>query len=164
MFSTLRIDSLLYIIDKNSKKFSIVRNPKPSAPYPEYKTAIPLPTTPMFVDVEGEDGNNAVSFKKLPANLSSHEYNGVFVTESREAAQAELEAMKTKSHAVIESVPYHEEIVKFCDETIPLVNPSVAQDKERENRLHSLESRMGSMEAVLSEMNSTLKSLKNAQP
>ncbi len=117
----------------------------------------------MLVDIEGEDGNSAVKYTGVPANASSHESKGVFVTESREAAQAELEAMRTKSRAVIESVPYNEKIIAFCDATLPQVNPAIAQDRERENRLNGLEDRIGGIEALLSEMNGTLKNLKPQQ-
>lgn len=164
MFSTLRTASLLYVIDKNGDmRFSIVRNPKVSAPYPEYKTAIPMPNAPMLVDITGEDGNSTVNYMKIPASLSSHESGGIFITESREAAQAELEAMTTKSKAVLDSIPYHKSVIEFCDKTLPAVNPSIAQEKERENKLNSLEARMGNIETTLSELNSTLKNLKTAQ-
>lgn len=164
MFSTLRQDSLLYVIDKNSqRRFYTVRNPKVSAPYPEFKTAFPTPGTPMFVDVDGEDGNTAVKFAKLPAAMSAHEFNGIFVTENRDAVQAELEAMKAKSKSVLDSREYHEEIIAFCDETLPLVNPNIAQERDRENRLESLEGRMGNIETLLSELNGTIKNLKPQQ-
>lgn len=164
MFSTLRQGSLLYVIDKNGDmRFSIVRNPKVSAPYPEYKTAIPMPNTPMFVDIDGEDGNSTVKYTKMPATLSSHEHGGIFITENREAAQAELEAMTTKSKAVLDSIPYHKSVIAFCDKTLPVVNPSIAQDKERENKLNLLETRMAGIENSLSELNNTLKNLKTAQ-
>lgn len=164
MFSTLRQDSLLYVIDKNGEmRFSVVRNPKPSAPYPKFKTAIPMPNTPMLVDVDAEDGTGSVKFTELPAAMTSHESNGIFVTESKEEAQAELEAMAAKSRAVIESVPWHEKVAAFCENTLPQVNPGIAQDRDRDNRLSSLEKKMDSIEALMSEMSGTLKSLKPQQ-
>lgn len=164
MFSTLRQDSVLYVIDKNGDmRFSIVHSPKSSAMYPEYKTAIPMPNAPMFVDIEGDDGGSKVAFTKVPATQSSHEYNGIFITESREAAQAELEAMASKSKAHIDSVKYHEGVMAFCDKTLPLVNPTIAKEKENDNRLQSLESQMINMNTVLSEVSEFIKKLKPTQ-
>ena len=39
------------------------------------------------------------------------------------------------------------------------LNPSIAKEQERENKMNTLESRMNSMEALLAEMSKNIKSL-----
>lgn len=164
MFNSTRQESFLYVIDKKSPmRYYTVTNLKVSAPYPEFKTAFPMPGAPMFVDIEGTDGNLPVKFTKLPASQQVHEFNGVFITESRDALQAELEAMRKRSMDELDSRGYHEAVVAFCDNTLPLVNPEIARSRDNDNRLHSLESQLGEMKNTMSEMSEILKSLKTPQ-
>ena len=83
------------------------------------------------------------------------------ISDSREAMNAEIEAMRENSRKIIDSVDYNRTVVEQCGVMLEQLNPSMAQDRERENRLSGLEERMGSMEAVLAEMNKTLKKMAN---
>jgi hypothetical protein len=164
MFSSLRQDSLFYILDKRGKPtLTVARVAAVSNPAPKYSpNANPLlngmeTTVDITVSVDGQN----TDFKKVPSNLSIYGENGIVISDSRDAMNAEIEAMRENSRKIIDSVDYNKTVVEQCGVMLEQLNPSMAQDRERENRLSGLEERMGSMEAVLAEMNKTLKKMAN---
>lgn len=167
MFSSLRQDSLFYILDKRSKPtLTVARVAAVSNPAPKYSPGT-NPLNPLLNGMEttvditvNVDGQNT-DFRKVPSNLSIYGENGIVISDSREAMNAEIEAMRENSRKIIDSVDYNRTVVEQCGVMLEQLNPSMAQDRERENRLSGLEERMGSMEAVLAEMNKTLKKMAN---
>lgn len=166
MFSSLRQDSLLYVLNrKENPTLSVGKVVSVSAPTPKY----PNTYTTMMQGIETTiditvniDGSN-VDFKKIPSNLIIYGDSGMVISETREAMMSEIETMKTNSRNVIESVDYHKRVLECCDTMLEQLNPSLAKEREQENKLNSLETRMGKIEDVLAEMNGTLKSIKGKE-
>ena len=155
MFSGLRASSLFYILEKGESpilkvgQVSSVSNPTPK--YGQY------PTTPMFgqqmetvVDISVKVGDETVDFKQLPSNLSiANLGQNVVVSESKEAMNAEVEAMLRNSRSILESVPFHESVIASCDGILRELNPQFAKEKIQEEKIGALEERMGGIEGTL---------------
>lgn len=163
MFSSLRQDSIIYILDKKNKPaLSTGRVISVSAITPKYPTSFnnPLGNIETTVDITvNMDGVN-MDFKKIPSSLSIYGDNGFVISETKEAMISEIEMMKNNSKNIIESIEYHKSILDSCDEMLEKLNPNLAKEKENELKMNSLETRMSNIETVLAEMNDTLKTMK----
>ena len=167
MFKTIRQEGLIYILDKRALPTMILKTGRVSAvtaPVPKYSPNV-NPMNPLINGVETTvditvdiDGQN-VEFKKVPSNLSIYGDNGVLISESKDAVMAEIDAMRESSRRRIDGIDNDKKIIEQCDIVSAQLNPSIAKEREREDKMNTLENRMNSIEAVLSEMNRTLKDL-----
>jgi len=158
-------DSLYVLNRKDNPTLSIGRVISVSAPLPKYPNTYtnPMSGIETTVDITASvDGSN-VDFKKIPSNLVIYGDSGIVISETREAMISEIETMKSNSRNIIESVDYHKRVLECCDTMLEQLNPSLAKEREQENKLNSLEARMGKIEDVLAEMNGTLKSIKGKE-
>ena len=115
MFQSLRQSNIFYILQKGENpELKMGQVVSVSNPQPKYGQYVPGQTygqnMETVVDVSVKVGEETIDFKQLPANLSIANFgaNGVVVSESREAMNAEVESMLRISRGGIESVPYHE--------------------------------------------------------
>ena len=156
----------MYVLNrKDNPTLSIGRVISVSAPLPKYPNTYtnPMSGIETTVDITASvDGSN-VDFKKIPSNLVIYGDSGIVISETREAMISEIETMKSNSRNIIESVDYHKRVLECCDTMLEQLNPSLAKEREQENKLNSLETRMGKIEDVLAEMNGTLKSIKGKE-
>lgn len=169
MFSTLRQENLLYILDKRALPVITLKTGRVSAvtaPVPKYSPNV-NPLNPLINGVETTvditvdiDGQN-VDFKKVPSNLSIYGDNGILISESKDAVCAEIDAMRDSSRKRIDGVDNDKKIIEQCDIISAQLNPSIAKEREREDKMNTLETRMNSMEAMLAEMSENIKSLVN---
>ena len=157
MFQSLRQNSLFYVLEKGEKlklKIGYVENV--SNPQPKYNQF----TTPygnqneMVVDIKVKIDDSIVEFKQLPANLSiaNSDNNNVVVSENKDAMSAEIEAMLRSSRTIIESVPYHQQVIADCDIILRELNPQFKKEKEQEEKINALEGRMGNIDDKLNKM------------
>lgn len=163
MFSSLRQENILYILDKRNKpSLTVARVAAVSNPVPKYS---PNPLNPLLngvettVDITVNIDGQTMDFKKVPSNLSIYGENGIVISESRDAMNAEIEAMRETSRKVIESVDYNKTVIEQCAVMLEQLNPSMAQDRERENRILGLESEVKDLKAMIAEMGANIKSL-----
>lgn len=70
----------------------------------------------------------------------------------------EVESMLRNSKNIIESIPYHKEVLNACDEMMKELNPQLAKEKEQEEKIAMLETKMGGMENILLEIHQKLNS------
>ncbi len=165
MFSALRQGNLFYILNKCDKSNGdlpslkvgrVVSVEKPVSKYGNNYTnytGIPQFGEEMVVDFSVVvDGEN-IDFKKLPANLSIADLgNGVIISESQEAMNAETEAMFSESSKAIDMVPYHQGVLDCRDAIRKILNPQYAKDREQEEKINALENKMGGIENTLQDM------------
>ena len=156
MFSGLRQGNLFYILEKEEGlKLKVGQVVKISNPQPRFNQYTqPFGQTDSVVDVSVKIGNETLDFKQLPATQSIANFgqNGVVVSESREAINAEVEAMLRSNRQVIESVPYCEKMIADCDAILRELNPHFAKEKEQEEKIGALEKQIGGIENTLSSM------------
>lgn len=163
MFSALRQGSSFFILDKtNVPKLKIGSVVSVSQPMPKYNnTYVPGHNyTETVVDVVVKVNEEELKFEKLPSNLSIANFGqtGIVVSESKEAMNGEVESMLRNSKNIIESVPYHKDVLIACDEMMKELNPQLAKEKEQEQKIAMLENRMGGMESTLQDIHKLLNS------
>lgn len=166
MFSALRQGSSFFILDKtNVPKLKIGSVVSVSQPMPKYNnTYVPGHNyTETVVDVVVKVNEEELKFEKLPSNLSIANFgqSGIVVSESKEAMNGEVESMLRNSKNIIESVPYHKDVLIACDEMMKELNPQLAKEKEQEQKIAMLENRMGGMESTLQDIHKLLNSALN---
>lgn len=105
-----------------------------------------------------DSGEETMEFKQLPATLSIANFgsSGVVVSESREAMNAEVEAMLRTSKQVLESIPYHESVIASCDDMLKVLNPQLAKEKAQEEKIGALEQKVSGMEGTLTDIREML--------
>lgn len=161
MFSSLRQGSLFYILEKSEKPILKIGNVvSVGNPTPKYNTSY-LPNQNQYetiVDVVVKVGDEEVKFEKLPSQLSIANFgnSGVVVSESKEAMNAEVEAMLRISNQVIDSVPYHQNVISSCDGILRELNPQFAKEKEQEEKIGLLEQKMDGMDKTLANISKML--------
>lgn len=163
MFSALRQGASFFILEKtNVPKLKIGSVVSVSQPMPKYNnTYVPGHNyTETVVDVIVKVNEEELKFEKLPSNLSIANFgqSGIVVSESKEAMNGEVESMLRNSKNIIESVPYHKDVLIACDEMMKELNPQLAKEKEQEQKIAMLENRMGGMESTLQDIHKLLNS------
>jgi len=160
MFSSLRQDSLIYVLNKkDSPTLSIGRVVSVSAPAPKYPATFtnPMANIESTVDITVSIDGSSYDFKKIPSQLSIYGDSNAVISETREAMASEIETMRSNSQNIIDSADYHRKVIESCSGMLEQLNPSLAKEREQENRLTSLESKLGNIESSLAELNILLK-------
>lgn len=165
MFSSLRQDAIIYVLDKrNLPALTVGRVASVSNPMQKYSTNFNPVIGNGFettVDITVNIDNTTADFKKVPSNLSIYGENGIVISESKEAMMAEVESVQAASKKALEMVDYHNKVIPACDEIMAKLNPSIAKDKEQEKKISQLEQQIANMSAVLSKMNETFEKFTN---
>lgn len=157
MFSALRSGSPFYILEKaNEPKLKIGSVVSVSQPTPKYSNSF-VPNQQfgdMVVDIVVKVADEEFKFEKLPSNLSIANFgqSGVVVSESKEAMNTEVEGMLRASKQILDSIPYHEKVLSECDVILRELNPQFAKEKEQEEKIASLEVKVGGMEGKLDQI------------
>lgn len=154
MFSALRQGSSLYILYKNDEpelkigQVTSVSSPNTYSPY------LTTNTIDVTVKIDGE----TTEFKQLPSALSIANYNNgnTIVSESREQMCQEVENMLRTSKQIIDSIPYHEKVVYCGEEILKKLSPQFAQQKDQEDKINNLESKVGGIEKKLDSISEML--------
>ena len=159
MFSGLRNNNILYILEKTDDGLKVqtgqvvsVSNPQPK--YKQFNATTPNFTAQpeMVVDVKVKVDNEDLEFKQLGANLSIANSGNLIVSDSREAINAEVDGIVAMSRQHIEATPFHEKIIATSDEVKRIINPAFAKEKEQEEKIGMLEEKMSGIEGTLNQM------------
>lgn len=159
MFSGLRNNNILYILEKTDNGLKVqtaqvvsVSNPQPK--YQQFNATTPNFTVQpeMVVDVKVKVDNEELEFKQLGANLSIANSGNMIVSDSREAINAEIDGIVAMSRQHIEATPFHEKIIATSDEVKRIINPAFAKEKEQEEKIGMLEEKMSGIEGTLNQM------------
>lgn len=166
MFSNVRQQSLFYILEKGEKSnIKIGQVESVSQPIPKYQTSYPTfgQQLEMVVDIKVKVNDELVEFKQLPSNLSIYNYNqnGVVVSDSKDAINAEIEGMLKNSQKHIEDVPFHEKNIVCCKEMLKVLNPQFAKEEEQQKRIGDIEVKMNGIESTLKGIQDMLMSIAN---
>lgn len=156
MFSALRQNSVVYILDKKDtpvlKKGTVVSVTAPRAKTQGFYSN-PLD---MVVDINVNVDSTQETLKNIPANLSIASDGTMAISETREAMCAEVESMLTISKQVIESVPYHNKVIESCDGMLKELNPQFAKERQQEEKISALETKIGGIETSIGDMKQML--------
>lgn len=166
MFSGLRQNGIIYLLDKGEKptlkvgQVKSVSNPTPRFAQPYSYT----PNNEMYVDLKIAIGDEEVELKQLPASQTIANQGSLVVADNREAMTAEVEAMLKTSRSVVESVDYHKGVIEACDSMLQTLNPSIAKERAQEAKIGALETKVSEMGDALSDIKTMLTKALNVSP
>ena len=156
MFQGLRTNSLFYVLDKgenpNLQIGQVVSVSNPQTKYPTFNNGFTPQPMETVVDVKVKLGDDEVDFKQLPANGHIANDKSLVVSDNKEAMSAEVDAMLRQSKAILESVDYHERVVKSCEGMLLQRNPQIAKEKEQTEKINKLEGKVSGIEGKIDKM------------
>ena len=156
MFSALRQGNLFYILEKGeSPKLRVGYVVSVSTPQPKYNTNYQhFGNMESTVDITVKIGDEQQEFKQVPSSLSiaSFNTNNVVISETKEAMSQEVESILKASKQIIESIPYHEKAIVACEDMLKELNPQFAKQKDQEEKINNLETKVGGIESKLDDI------------
>lgn len=163
MFSTLRQNSPIYILDKKGSpvlKKGIIESVSPQRSKSGSFYGQPLD---MVVDIVVNVDSTKEEFKNIPASFSIANDGNLVISESKEAMSTEVDSMLSISKQILESVDYHQEVIEKCEQILKDLNPQFAKDKLQEEKINSLEERIGGVENTLGDIKDMLSKALNSK-
>ena len=161
MFSNLRTNSQVYILHKESSPYVDVGTVvSVSQPVPKFPMNNLMNRQELVVDVTVKINDSTVTLQKLPANLdiADQGINGnMVITTSREAMNAEVDALRQKSLGILNSVEYHQKIVQDCEVLLQRLNPEFAEQRQQKQEIDTLKAQMSEMMLGMKELMAQLK-------
>ena len=162
MFSALNQGSLIHILDKTDGiKYKIgeivgVSQPKFN------NTFNPNQNNQTFVDIKVKIDGNIVECNAIPSNFSIVTYNNgkLILSETKQGLQSEVENTLQNRRQIIENIDYYKNDVVECENILKELNPQFAKDKERDERIDSLNIKVDSMENKLDKLLSLMSNSK----
>lgn len=167
MFSALRQGNLFYILDKgDSPKLNVGYVVSVSQPQPKFNATYQPFGMDNTVDITVKVGDENQEFKQLPGHLSIANFgnSNIVVSETREAMCQEVDTMLRTSKQIIDSVPYHEKVIGSCEEMLKELNPQFAQQKDQEEKISKLETKVGGIENKLEDIKTMLSAALKEKP
>ena len=161
MFSTLRQNSPIYILDKKGSpvlKKGIIETVSPQRSRTGSFYGQPMD---MIVDIRVNIDGTSQEFKNIPASLSIANDGNIVISETKEAMSTEVDSMLSISKQILESIDYHKDVIEKCEQILKDLNPQFAKDKLQEEKINSLESRIGGVENTLGDIKDMLSKVLN---
>lgn len=153
MFSALNQGSIIYILDKTERpKFKVGEIVSISQPKVDYNTTgqfgqYQATTVDIKVNIDG----NTYEYNSIPSSYSVITYNNgkITLSETKQGLQSEVESILQNSKQIIDKINVYKQNITDCENILKELNPQFAKDKERDERLNSLEERFGGVEDKL---------------
>ena len=148
MFSALSQGSPVYILDKTSSpEYKVGEIIGVSYPKMNPYGVGPQNTVDLKVKIDG----NIQEFNSVPSINSVVSYNGgkIIISETKQGIQNEIESILQNSRQVLSNIDFYKQNIADCEAILKQINPQFAIDKERDERLTSLESRFDGVESKL---------------
>ena len=166
MFSALSQGSPIYIIDKTDglkyKTGEVVGVTQGNAFGGTFgtNTFAPAGTVTLKVKVD----NNVIDYPEVPINGSVMTYNNgaTIICETKQGLISELENTLQHTKQILAERSKYEQIVSDCESLLKEINPIFAKDKERDDRINSLDTKVSSMEGKLDKILNVLSSNSNS--
>ena len=149
MFSALRQGGILYILEKG-KEPALKIGQVMSITQPNYNSN--FLSGGSTIDINVKVGEQTMDFKNVPSSQSITTYNNVVITETKELTSNEVHNMLQSSKNIIDSVPYHNSVIKSCEEILKDLNPRFAKEKERDEDISNLKTRIGGIESKMDQV------------
>lgn len=151
-FQNLRNSNQLFILHKDSvPTLELGKVTNVSLPVPKYGNT-GMYNQEMIVDITADVNGTSTNFQKLPANGEIADFgNNVVVSCSREAMNSEISSMKQRSLDIINSVEYHQNIIKGCDEILKILNPEILEKQKQEEENKALREEINSLKEMFKE-------------
>lgn len=150
MFSALNQGSIIYILDKTERpKFKVGEIISISQPKVDYNSTgqfgqYQATTVDIKVNIDG----NTYEYNSIPSSYSVITYNNgkITLSETKQGLQSEVESILQNSKQIVDKINIYKQNITDCENILKELNPQFAKDKERDERLNSLEERFGGVE------------------
>jgi hypothetical protein len=151
MFQSVRPNSPIYVFHKGDtprlETGYVVNQPIPK---PKYQ----IPPTfgqpqEMVVDLIIKVNDTTYNMNAIPAQLdiadSYSNGENLVISDSRDAINSEIISLKQKSIDIINSKPYHENLVTIYDKILSDFNPEMAEKQAQQKEITELRNQMNEM-------------------
>lgn len=146
MFSALRQGSVLYILEKGENP-TLKVGQVTSITQPNYNNNFLM--NGSTIDISVKVGNEATDFKNVPGSQSVTSYNNAIITETKELMSNEVDNMLQNSKSIVDSVSYHNNVISACEGILKDLNPRFAREKERDEDISNLKTKIGGIETKM---------------
>lgn len=158
MFSNLRPNSTLYVLDKENLTFkkgqieSVVTSQLKLSNYP-----LNLQNTPLDIKVRIDSGT--LEFQNVPSTSTLASFGDIDICDNLDEMFANIKKFMQHCQQTIEKRDYYEKAAAFCDETLSDLNRDYAKNKERDNAITAMKSEMSEIRDEFRGAVSEIKSL-----
>ena len=165
MFSALSQGSPIYIIDKTDglkyKTGEVVGVVQGNSFGGTFGTTSFAPNGTVTLKVKVD--NNVIDYPEVPINGSVMTYNNgaTIICETKQGLISELENTLQHTKQILAERSKYEQIVSDCESLLKEINPVFAKDKERDDRINSLDTKVSSMEGKLDKILNVLSTNSN---
>lgn len=148
MFSTVRVNQQIYILDKANGTFEIgtvCEEPKArfsqTPPNTQFNMPYTQPMTVQVVDLKIQTPNGIQTLVGLPVdkNVYDNQAKTLFATEDKATMLNELKVLKGQSEAHVKQTQYHQDMIGKYEGWIEMLNPEEAEKKRNEQKIATLE-------------------------
>lgn len=146
MFSALRQGSVLYILEKGENP-TLKIGQVTSVTQPNYNNNFLM--NGSTIDISVKAGNETMDFKNVPGSQSVTSYNNAIITETKELMSNEVDNMLQNSKNIVDSVSYHTNVISSCENILKELNPRFAKEKERDEDISNLKTKIGGIETKM---------------
>jgi hypothetical protein len=151
MFQSVRPNSPIYVFHKGDnprlETGYVVNQPIPKPKY-QMPNAFGQPQE-LVVDLVIKLNDITVNMNAIPAQLdiadSYSNGENLVISDSREAMNSEILSLKQKSIDIINSVPYHKNLVVTYDKLLSDFNPEMAEKQAQQKEISELRAQMNEM-------------------
>lgn len=142
MFSALNQGSSIYILDKVDSKLKIGTITSISVPRNNYNPSLNIQNN-QVIDIKCTVEGMNQEYTNIPSTYSLISYNNgqLILSESKQGLQQEVENVLNSSREIINNIDKYQRQIISYEAILKQLNPQFAKDKERDERLDSLESR-----------------------
>ncbi len=149
MFQSLRTGSQVYVLHKEREpRIETGTVISVSSPVPKY----PVPPVfggaqEMLVDLSVKIAGQDVSYQKLPASADIADFGttGIVISDSRDAMNAEVHNLKTKSEEILGSIDYHRDMIEKCEVILSELNPDYADRQKQKTEIEELKQQVSQL-------------------
>ena len=165
MFSALSQGSPIYIIDKTDglkyKTGEVVGVVQGNPFGGTFGTTSFVPNGTVTLKVKVD--NNVIDYPEVPINGAVMTYNNgaTIICETKQGLISELENTLQHTKQILAERSKYEQIVSDCESLLKEINPVFAKDKERDDRINSLDTKVSSMEGKLDKILNVLSTNSN---
>lgn len=151
MFQSVRPNSPIYVFHKGDnprlETGYVVNQPIPKPKY-QMPNAFGQPQE-LVVDLVIKLNDITVNMNAIPAQLdiadSYSNGENLVISDSREAMNSEILSLKQKSIDIINSVPYHKNLIVTYDKLLSDFNPEMAEKQAQQKEISELRAQMNEM-------------------
>lgn len=111
---------------------------------------------PILANGEFGKETDTGKIKNVPGSQSIVTYNNAVIAETKELMSNEVDNMLQNSRSIVDSVPYHNNVIESCEEILKNLNPRFAKEKERDEDISNLKNKIGGLETKMDKLISIL--------